>query len=43
MDTTFVNPENSKISEPSRPLLTPANKINLTRRDKYVVLSNLSI
>ena len=40
MDAMMMNSENSKTSDPHRPLL---NKINLKRSDKYVDLSNLSI
>ena len=43
MDTTFMNSKNSKTSDPHRLLLNLADKINLTRSDKYVALSNLSI
>ena len=43
MDTIFINPENSKTSDPHRLLLNLSDKINLKRSDKYVALSNLSI
>ena len=43
MDTIFINSENSKKIDPHRLLLNLLNKINLTRSDKYVVLSNLCI
>ena len=43
MDTLFMNSENSKTSDPHRPLLNPSDKIDLKRSDKYVTLSNLSI
>ena len=43
MDTIFMNSENSKTSDPHRPLLNLSDKINLKRSDKYVALSNLSI
>ena len=43
MDTTFLNSENSKISDPHRILRSLSDKINLERSDKYVALSNLSI
>ena len=43
MDTTFMNSENSKKSDPHRLLPNLPNKINLKRSDKYVALSNLSI
>ena len=38
-----MNPTNSKVSEPYRPLLNLSDKINLKISDKYVALSNLSI
>ena len=43
IDTIFINPENSKTSDPHRLLLNLSDKINLKRSDKYVALSNLSI
>ena len=43
MNTTFINSENSKTSDPYRPLLNLTGKINFKRNDKYVSLSNLSI
>ena len=43
MDTIFMNSENSKTSDPHRPLLNLLDKINFERSDKYVALSNLSI
>ena len=43
MDTLFMNSENSKTSDPRRPLLNPSDKIDLKRSDKYVTLSSLSI
>ena len=43
MDTTFMNSENSKTTDPHRLLLNLTDKINLRRSDKYVALSNLSI
>ena len=43
MDTIFMNSENSKASDPHGLLLNLSNKIDLRRKDKYVVLSNLSI
>ena len=42
MDTTFMNPINSKTSNPRRLLLNLTDKVNLKRSD-YVGLSNLSI
>ena len=38
-----MNSENSKTSEPSKLLLNRADKMNLKRSDKYIVLSNLGI
>ena len=43
MDTIFMNSENSKTSDPHRPLIILSDKINLKRSDKYAALSNLSI
>ena len=43
MGTVFMNPENSKTSEPYRLLLNLVGKINVKRSDKYVALSNLSM
>ena len=43
MDTIFISSKNSKRSDPYRPLLILADKINLKRSGKYVPLSNLSI
>ena len=43
MGTIFMNSENSKTSDPHRPLLNLLDKINFKRSDKYVALSNLSI
>ena len=43
MDTMFMNSESSKTSDPHRLLLNLADKINLTRSDKPVTLSNLGI
>ena len=43
MNTIFMNSENSKTSDPHRLLLNLTDKINLSRSDKYVALSNLSI
>ena len=43
IDTEFMNSENSKISYPHRLSLNLSGKINLKRKDKYVVLSNVSI
>ena len=38
-----MNSGNSKTSDPHRPLLNLLDKINLKRKDKYVVLSKLCI
>ena len=38
-----MNSENSKTSDPHRLFLNLTDKINLSRSDKYVALSNLSI
>ena len=43
MDTTFMNFENSKTSDPGRLLLNLLDKRNFKRNDKYAALSNLSI
>ena len=43
MDTIFMNSENSKASDSHIKLLNLSDKINLERKDMYVVLSNLSI
>ena len=43
MDTIFMNSGNSKTSEPHKLLLNLADKIDLTKSDKYVALSNLSM
>ena len=43
MDTIFMNSENSKTSEPHRPLLNLADKINLKRSDLFIALWNLSM
>ena len=44
MDTIFKNSKaNNKTSDPHRLLLNLLHKIYLRRRDKYVVLSNLSM
>ena len=43
MNTTFMNSENSKISDPHRLLLNLTDKIDLRRKDKYIALSNFSI
>ena len=43
MNTIFINSKNSKASDPHRLLLTLTDKIDLRRKDRYIVLSNLSI
>ena len=43
MDTIFMNPRNSKTSDPHRLLFNLSDKINSRKSDKYVTLSNLSI
>ena len=43
MDTIFMNCKNSETSEVLRLLLNLADKMNLKRSDKYVVLLNLSM
>ena len=40
MNTIFINSKDSKTSDPHRLLL---NLTDLRRKDKYIVLSNLSI
>ena len=42
MNTIFMNSRNSKTSDPRRLLLDLTHKIDLTRKDKYVALSNIS-
>ena len=42
MDTIFMNSENSEPSDSHRLLLNLTDKVNLTRSNKYVALSNLS-
>ena len=43
MDSTFMNLENSKTSDPHRLITNLSDKINLKRSDKCAFLSNLSI
>ena len=38
-----MNSENSRTSNPHRLLLNLTDKTELTRKDKYIALSNLSI
>ena len=43
MNTRFINSENSKTSDPHGLLLNLTDKIDLRRKDKFIVLSKLSI
>ena len=43
MDIIFMDSENSKTSDPHRLLLNLSNKIDLTRSNKYIASSYLSI
>ena len=43
MDNIFMYSENSEASDPHILLLNLTDKINLSRSDKYVALSNVSI
>ena len=43
MDTIFMNSENSNTSEPHVLILKLTDKLDLTRDEKSVALSNLSI
>ena len=43
MNTTLMNSENSKTSDPHRILLNLTDKIDLRIKDKYIALLNLSI
>ena len=43
MDTIFINPKNSRTSDPHRLLLDLTDKVNLKSSKKFVALSNLSI
>ena len=43
MNTTFMNSENSKTSEPHVLILKLTNKLDLRIDEKYIALSNLSI
>ena len=42
-NTIFMNSKNSKTSDPHRLLVNLTDKTDLRRKDKYIVLSNLSI
>ena len=43
MNTIFMNSKSSKTSDPHRLLFNLTDKINLKRKDKYVVLSDFRI
>ena len=43
MDTTFMNSENSKASEPHVLILKLTDKLDLRKGEKSIALSNLSI
>ena len=43
MNIIFMDPENSKTSDPHRLLLNLTNKTDWRRKDKYIALSNLTI
>ena len=43
MDTTFMNSENSKSSEPHVLILKLTDKLDLRKGEKSIALSNLSI
>ena len=43
MDTIFMNPENSKTSEPCVLMLKLTNKLDLRIDEKIIALSNLSM
>ena len=43
MNTIVMNFPNSNTSDPHRLLLTLADEIHLKRKDKYIVLSNVTI
>ena len=43
MDTTFMNSENSKTSNPHVSILKLTNKLDLRLGEKVIILSNLSI
>ena len=43
MNTTIMNSENSKTSDPHRLSLNLTDKTDLRQKDKDIVLSNLSI
>ena len=43
MNTTSMNSENSKTSDPYRLLLIRTDKMDLRKKDKYIYFKNLSI
>ena len=43
MSIIFINSKNSKTSDPHRLLLNLTNKIDFSRKDKYIALSYVSI
>ena len=43
MNIIFMNSKNSKTSDPQRLLLNLIDKIDLSRKDKYIAVSNLGI
>ena len=43
MDTTFINSENSKTSEPHVLIFKLTDKVDLRRREKSIVSSNIII
>ena len=43
MSTIFINSKNSKTSDPHRLLLNVADKMDLRRKDNYIVLPNHNI
>ena len=43
MNVISMNSKNSKICDPHSLLLNVTNKTDLTRKEKYITLSNLSI
>ena len=43
MNIIFMNSKNSKTSDPQRLLLNLIDKIDVSRKDKYIAVSNLGI
>ena len=43
MNTIIMNSNNSKTSDPHRLFLNLTDKIDLSRKNKYIALSNLTI